>query len=171
MPGESDAAKEAAAAREIPLGRMGRKWDIAMGVLFLASPAAGAPRSVIMRVGMLSSCFGHKPQAMSPRATCSLHTPRPNCKPCLTASAPSRCATWHVALQGRRDRAISLMLGISEYPCRLCVGAHAGGGRRRLDVAEAAAATGSCAEGVPRSREQVAGRRRRRRQQVVTRGP
>lgn len=42
MPGESDAAKEAAAAREIPLGRMGRKWDIAMGVLFLASPAAGA---------------------------------------------------------------------------------------------------------------------------------
>jgi NAD(P)-dependent dehydrogenase (short-subunit alcohol dehydrogenase family) len=41
MPGESDAAKEAAAAREIPLGRMGRKWDIAMGVLFLASPAAG----------------------------------------------------------------------------------------------------------------------------------
>ena len=42
MPGASDEAREAAAAKEIPLGRMGRKWDIAMGVLFLASPAAGA---------------------------------------------------------------------------------------------------------------------------------
>lgn len=62
------------------------------------------------------------------------------------------------------------MPGVSEYPRRLCVRAHAGGGRRRLDVAEAAAASGSCAEGVPWSREQVAGRRRRRRQQVVTRG-
>lgn len=77
MPGESDAAKEAAAAREIPLGRMGRKWDIAMGVLFLASPAAGAPRLAVMRVGMSSSCFGHEPQAVSPPATCSLHTLRP----------------------------------------------------------------------------------------------
>lgn len=25
---------------EVPLGRMGRKWDIAMAALFLASPAA-----------------------------------------------------------------------------------------------------------------------------------
>lgn len=41
MPGGSDEEREAAAAAEIPLGRMGRKWDIAMGVLYLASPAAG----------------------------------------------------------------------------------------------------------------------------------
>ena len=42
MPGSSDEAREAAAAAEIPLGRMGRKWDIAMAVVYLASPAAGA---------------------------------------------------------------------------------------------------------------------------------
>lgn len=41
MPGSSDEEREASAAAEIPLGRMGRKWDIAMGVLYLASPAAG----------------------------------------------------------------------------------------------------------------------------------
>lgn len=42
MPGSSDEEREAAASAEIPVGRMGRKWDIAMGVLYLASPAAGA---------------------------------------------------------------------------------------------------------------------------------
>lgn len=41
MPGTSDEARESAAAAEIPVGRMGRKWDIAMAVLYLASPAAG----------------------------------------------------------------------------------------------------------------------------------
>lgn len=41
MPGTSDEAREAAAAAEIPVGRMGRKWDIAMAVLYLASPAGG----------------------------------------------------------------------------------------------------------------------------------
>ena len=54
MPGESDAAKEAAAAREIPLGRMGRKRDIAMGVLFLASPAAG-----VSSRALIPCCHGH----------------------------------------------------------------------------------------------------------------
>lgn len=42
MPGVSEEAKYAAAAAEIPVGRMGRKWDIAMAVLFLSSPAASA---------------------------------------------------------------------------------------------------------------------------------
>ena len=43
MPGSSDADKEAAAAAEIPVGRMGTKWDIAMAVVYLSSPAAGMP--------------------------------------------------------------------------------------------------------------------------------
>lgn len=50
MPGSSDEAKDAAAAAEIPLGRMGRKWDIAMAVLYLASPAAGFVSGHVMVV-------------------------------------------------------------------------------------------------------------------------
>lgn len=38
-PGSADAMK-AAVTSTIPLGRMGRKWDIAMACVFLASPAA-----------------------------------------------------------------------------------------------------------------------------------
>lgn len=47
--------------------------------------------------------------------------------------------------------------------CRIRVGAHASGGRRRLDVAQAAAAAGSGAEGVTWHGEDVKDRRRRRR--------
>lgn len=50
MPGTSDEAREAAAAAEIPLGRMGRKWDIAMAVLYLASPAASFVSGHVMVV-------------------------------------------------------------------------------------------------------------------------
>ena len=55
MPGSSGAEKEQAAAAEIPVGRMGRKWDIAMAVVYLASPAAGGEGAHAMRAAICSS--------------------------------------------------------------------------------------------------------------------
>lgn len=40
LPADDEAAKDAAARAMIPLARWGTKWDIAMAVVFLASPAA-----------------------------------------------------------------------------------------------------------------------------------
>lgn len=41
LPADDAKAQDAAARAMIPLGRWGKKWDIAMAVVYLASPAAG----------------------------------------------------------------------------------------------------------------------------------
>ena len=197
MPGESDAAKEAAAAQEIPLGRMGRKWDIAMGVLFLASPAAGGPSEIGRHVLPITSQRLH-----SAAVPCML------CRGGLQALHSLSWDTGHVLPAGRTwvDNIVQHQKGVKPFqhlstgfvsgpthwwwmaahglmylvqqsevsckspkPClrRLCVGAHAGGGRRRLDVAQAAAAAGGGAGGVAGRGEQVAGGWCWRRQQIV----
>jgi len=56
-----------------------------------------------------------------------------------------------------------VICNVLHLSCRICVRAHASGGRRRLDVAQAAAAAGSGAEGVAWHGEDVKDRRRRRR--------